>query len=205
MDISPIVTAQVSVLSQVRAVQGKHFHLNIIRVGKDNFPDAAFVNEDYALYIARQIYATVNLGIGRVEHYYVLTADADGKDDIGSKKESKQLTQDWTVPNDGIDAFIVQNISAGFGGRSPIDGTCDKDANKGDSGPLAGESGQSAAKAARALPHEIGHYLGLSHTTNPTNLMTPVSVAGVTLTGSLQLTSNQGQIVRGHCFVRDGC
>ena len=73
---------------------------------------------------------------------------------------------------------------------------------------LAGHAGHSRDKAARALPHEIGHYLGLSHESgnqDSMNLMTEADKPGVTLRNSVLLNSSQGNTVRSHCFVKDGC
>ncbi len=105
------VTAQVSLLQYVQSLQGKHIHINVIRVGIDNFTSAEVDKIDYAIYKIRNIYRQVSLGVGRVEHYDVTSADADGKDDLGSEDEAEDLTHDWTVPNDALDVFMVENIS----------------------------------------------------------------------------------------------
>ncbi len=84
-DPEPTVTAQVSLLTDVRSLLGRHTHLNVIRVGVDNFTADEFGKIDYSIYKARNIYRTVNLGIGRVEHYDILVADANGREDIGSE------------------------------------------------------------------------------------------------------------------------
>jgi hypothetical protein len=60
-------SAEVSLLDQLQSLQGRHIHLNILRVGIDNFSDAEVDRIDYASYIARNVYRTVNLGIGRSE------------------------------------------------------------------------------------------------------------------------------------------
>src|SRR5919202_1662047 len=60
------VTASVSMLQQMRGVQGKHVHLNIIRVGFDTLSSAvqalALEKIDYATYRTQNIYRQVNLG-----------------------------------------------------------------------------------------------------------------------------------------------
>lgn len=54
----------------------------------------------------------------------------------------------------------------------------------------------SANTTGFVLAHEAGHYLGLSHVNDSTNLMNPSVPNG----GSL--TSSQGSNMRDHCFVK---
>jgi hypothetical protein len=210
--------AQVSLLDHLNSLQGKHIHLNIIRVGIDNFTNTEIDRIDSAIFSARNIFRTRSLGVGRVEHYDVTSADADGKDDIGSEDEAEDLTHDWTVDNNALDVFMVDNISAGFVGLSPVDGSCDKD-DKDMNGVLGGEVNRTTAQVARTFAHEIGHYLGLPHnhgddpdcpdTTNGcNNLMAQTRCAnscGGGVCVAVLLTSSQGDTIRGHCFVQDGC
>lgn len=206
-------TAQVSLLNQVRSLQGSHIHLNIIRVGIDNFTSAEVDRIEYAIYKAHNIFNTRSLGVGRVEHYNVTSADAGGKDDLGSQDEAEDLTHDWTVPNDGIDVFMVDNISdTSFVGISPRPGPCDKD-DKDMNGVIGGEVNRSASGVARTFAHEIGHYLGLPHNHGancPTtasgraNLMAQTRCAD-SVCNSVQLNSSQGSTIRSHCFVKSGC
>ena len=212
-------TAQVSLLDHLNSLKGKHVHLNIIRVGIDNFTSDEIDRIDYAIYRARNIYRTVTLGVGRVEHYDVSSSDADGKDDLGSEDEAEDLTHDWTVPNNGLDVFMVDNISdPDFVGISDINGPCNKDdANM--NGVIGGEVNRSAANVARTFAHEIGHYLGLVHnhgaspdcpdtTSGCNNLMAQTRCAtscGSGVCQAIALTGGQGNNVRDHCSVQDGC
>lgn len=206
-------TSQVSILDQINSLKGKHIHVNIIRVGIDNFTNDEIDKIDYAIYRARNIYRTVSLGIGRVEHYDVTSADANGKDDLGSEDEAEDLTHDWTVQNNGIDVFMVDNISdTDFVGISAVNGPCDKDA-KDMNGVIGGEVNRTWAGVARTFSHEIGHYLGLSHNHGATcpsnasgraNLMAQTRCAD-SVCNSVILTSSQGSTIRSHCFVQNGC
>jgi hypothetical protein len=210
---------QVSLLDHIASLKGMHTHLNIIRVGIDNFTGAEVDSIDYAIYQTRRIYRTVNLGIGRVEHYDVTSGNAGGKDDLGSEDEAEDLTHDWTVPNNGLDVFMVDNISdTDFVGISPIGGPCDKN-DKDMNGVIGGEVNRGAQAVARTFAHEIGHYLGLSHnhgnapscpdtTAGCNNLMAQTRCAascGGGVCQSVNLIDSQGNTVRGHCFVQVGC
>ena len=205
--------AQVSLLDHLKSLEGKHIHLNIIRVGIDNFSDTEVDKIDYAIFRARKIYRTVNLGVGRVEHFDVTSGAADGKDDLGSEDEAEDLTHDWTVSNNGLDVFMVDNISdEDFVGISPVKGPCDKN-DKDMNGVIGGEVNRSFEGVARSFAHEIGHYLGLPHNhgddcptsaSDTANLMAQTRCAS-SVCDSVVLTDSQGSEVRGHCFVQDGC
>jgi hypothetical protein len=220
------VTSQVSVLDQVSDVGGTYLNLNVIRVGFDARPPSSADDDleklDYAVYKTRNVYQQVSLGVGRVEHYFIDQADAGGRDDLGSTDEADQLSDEWSVPNDGIDCFVVRNISASdFVGISPVGGSCDKGSK--DDGLIGGEINRGYDAFARTFAHEVGHYVGLSHNhsggTGCTNC--PASDAGksnlmaqtrcTTCSGgagvrdSTLLTSGQGSTMRGHCATKDDC
>jgi hypothetical protein len=211
----PVTTekSQVSLRDLLTSLQGARINLNIIRVGVDRFTAEEFEKIDYALYRARTIYRQVSLGIGRVQHYDVRSADAGGRDDLGSEDEAEDLTHDWTVANDGLDVFMVDNISdSDFVGISPVGGPCDKN-SKGMNGVVGGEVNRDHEGVARTFAHEIGHYLGLPHNHGDTcpsatsarnNLMAQTRCTTDVRTG-ISLTSTQGATMRGHCAVRNGC
>jgi hypothetical protein len=221
------ITSQVSLRDQVRALQGRHVHLNVIRVGFDAIPqanrDEAVEKLDYAVYKTRNILRQVNLGVGRVEHFTISAADADGKDDLGSTGEARDLWRSWSVPNDGLDVFVVRNISStDFVGISPVGGSCRK-GSKND-GLIGGTINRGFDAVARTYAHEIGHFLGRRHNHGngrdcdncPTtasgraNLMaqtrcTSAACGGIGVRDSTLLTGAQGTTMRGHCSVRTGC
>lgn len=209
------ITATESLLGFMNDVRGDHFHINIIDVGLDNFSSNERYKVDYSIYRTRQIFRTVNLGLGRVERYFILAADSNGRDDIGSEDEATDLTQEWTIPNDGMDVFVVENISdPDFIGISNINGPCDKDA-KGRNGVIGGFANRRSVEGmAKTFAHEIAHYLGLRHNHGSNcpsgnnarnNLMAQTRCAPGSLRNAVILTNGQGNNMQDHCFVKNGC
>lgn len=216
-DPEPSATAAVSLLALMRDLQDDHIHLNAIRVGFDGIAaadrDEASEKLDYAVYRIRGIYRQVGLGVGRVQHWEIASGQADGKDDLGSEDEADELSDDWSVDNDGIDVFVVRNISdSDFVGISPIEGDCDKDSK--DDGLIGGEIGRGFESVARTFAHEVGHFLGLEHNhdedecpgsdAGKNNLMAQTKCA-LSVRDSVRLTGGQGGTMRDHCSVRGGC
>ena len=217
-DPDPGVAAEVSVLQQLRDVQGQHIHLNVIRVGFDLIAaadaDEAAEKLDYAIYRIRNIYQQVDLGVGRVEHFEITSADANGFDDLGDPEEADELSDDFTIDNSGIDVFVVRNISdPDFVGVSPRPGSCDKGSDR--DGLIGGEINRPFEGVARTFAHEVGHFLNLPHNhgaspecpatdSGKNNLMAQTRCAPSTR-NSVLLTSGQGTTMRAHCSVQDGC
>jgi len=217
------VIAQVSIHDLIRGVQQDHIHINVIRVGFDAIAatdlDESYEKIDYAIYRTRNLYAQVNLGVGRVAHYSISAAQSDGMDDLGSTDEADDLIAGWSVPDAGVDAFVVRNISdPDFVGKAAeIPGSCDKESKE--DGVVAGEIGRGFEGFARTFVHEIGHHLGLSHnhggdpdcpdtTTECNNLMAQTRCArscGGGIRAASLLRSDQGSTMRSHCAVRSGC
>jgi hypothetical protein len=189
--------ADVSVATQIQRLKGRHVHMNFIRVGADQFTNADLGEMDSALQATRDLYAAASLGVGRIEHYEISTADADGADNIGSDSEAVDLTNDWTVPNSALDIFWVLTYATSTIGLSRVDGPCDKDA-KGMDGSVVAIEG-SVSTTGFVLAHEAGHYLGLGHSSDDNNLM-----SGTVPNGGA-LTSGQGSNMRDHCFTKSGC
>lgn len=214
------VRAEVSVLRQVRAMQSDHIHINVIHVGFDAIPGDLDEEEekiDYAIYRTRNAYAPIGLGVGRVQHYVISAAESDGMDDLGSEDEADDLIAAWSVPNEAMDAFVVRNISSDtfVGKAADIPGSCNKRSGK--DGVVAGEIGRDSESFSRTFAHEIGHHLGLFHTHGDdcpgnsngcNNLMAQTRCAkscGDGVRKAMLLTTAQGNTMRSHCAVRNGC
>ena len=211
----PSVTAEVSLLQLVRDLQGDHIHINVIRVGFDalSATDQAdgLDKIDYSIYRIRNIYRPVGIGVGRIEHWFITAAEANGRDDLGSTDEAEQLWEEWSVPGDGIDAFVVRNFVP-FAGWSPVEGNCTK--GRKDDGLIAGEINRTFEQVSRTFAHEVGHFLGLEH--NHDDGECPATPAGLTnlmaQTGCVSnvrtavvLTAGQGNTMDDHCSIRGGC
>jgi hypothetical protein len=201
---------QLSLLTQARLLKGRHIHLNLIRVGTNVngwFSDADEQEIDSAVKIMRDIYATVSIGVGRVERYFITVAQAKGRDIIDSDDEAEELTDEWSVPNDALDVFFVLKFwvddNGTRAGLSTTEGSCDKNA-KGMDGSVVTLEGNTLITG-QALAHEVGHYLGLdqdfrgNHSPDPNNIMYFMSPNGG------QLTGGQGGVMKLHCWMRNAC
>ena len=209
------VRSEVSLKRLINDLQTKHIHLNVIRVGMDTLSagdqDEALQNLDYAVYRIRDIYQQVSLGVGRVQHYFIDADEANGRDDIANEDEAEALWDEWTVPGNAIDCFVVRNID-GFLGLSPVGGNCDKD-GKGD-GLLGGHYTRGFDGLSRTFAHEIGHFLDLSHNhddgecpstaSGRNNLMAQTGCVD-DVRADVNLASSQGSDMRDHCSVKNGC
>jgi Metallo-peptidase family M12B Reprolysin-like len=185
---------EVSLLSQARLLRGPHIHLNFIQVGSELFTDSIERNVDRGLLELREIYAQVGVGVGRVEHFAISVAQADGAEEIADHDEGRELMENWSVPNNGIDIFLVIDIE-GVHGFSPIGGPCDKDDKWSGVVIVAGHP-----LLGRNLAHEIGHYLGLEHVEAKGNVMEKDE-----FDMGEDLTAGQGEVMRAHCMMRPGC
>jgi hypothetical protein len=208
-----------SLLEQARRLRGKHIHVNLIRVGVENFTLADEQELDFAVLKLRDIYAqdNVRLGVGRVRRYFIPEAWAQTlgifNSTIVANSQTGDLTDEFSGPDGALDAFFVLNITTSLLGRSDIDGSCDKsyDVLYMTGSVISMES--TPSQTARTLAHELGHYLGLSHTGGLGSGDFPFSL--MTKTGdiadkskpldSVYLSAEEGADMRDHCFVNQAC
>jgi hypothetical protein len=160
----------------------------------------------YAIQIARDLYAQQNLGIRRINWQYIPQADVGGYADLANRAEAVNLTDDWSGPPGGIDIFFVQSIGDADG-WSHKDGPCDKNSSNDLTGAVLEVSG-SRRITGILLSHEVGHYLGLGTGPAITNMMgvdliPPPSGDGIDEinSNSTALTNAQGTMMRRHCSV----
>lgn len=207
----------ISLRDQLGLLQGAHFHLNVIAVGVDNFNDNDDIQVDYSIFKIRNIYAQVNVGVGRIRHYAISVANAAGLDAPTTEGQLEELTEAWSVPNDGIDLFIPHdmNIASNGGillGRSAVDGPCP--GNKDDTGMSGSVSGLwGSEQTARTVAHEVAHYQSLEHnhgdgcptTTAGQNNLMAQSRCALNTRNSIVLTDSQGNDIRDHCMADHEC
>ena len=236
------VTSSVSVRQLAEGLDGDHINVNVIAVGFDTFADPqpstittggtgttdtvstspfedALIELDYCVYRIRNIYRPQGVGVGRVLHFVIDNADADGMAVIADSDEAEDLWRSFFVDNDGIDAFVVRSIAGTLLGFSPVGGDCDKGSRN--DGLMAGGADNVDEGLSRTFAHEIGHFLGLNHnhndlpagpcpttTTAQNNLMAQtgcVNTTGQTLRGAVLLTGTQGNVMDDHCSIRAAC
>jgi reprolysin-like metallo-peptidase family M12B len=215
---------KISLLRQLQLLKNGYINLNIIRVGVDALHFTAADDEEisFAIQTTRNIYAAVNLGVGRIGHFEIPLADSKGRDIISDDAEAKSLTDEFTVPNTWVNVFIVLNAWAGTCGGcstvgiSAIDGPCDKYTTSARTGVIVTLGSTSPDLTGQTLAHELGHYLGLSHvcefapggsclsgtctTAHQSSLMFPC-----TMTTAVTISDEEFRNMSDHCFVNAGC
>lgn len=190
------VSVPLSLLTQLRLLQGKHVHLNLVRTAIFSLSQQKEI--DFGLQTMRNIYAAVNVGIGRIQRFFI----PPGHEVIDGDSEAKDLWDEFSVPNASIDVFLVRVISGSSSGKSPTPGSCDKD-SKNDSGCVIAVEDNTdgiGVTLGQAIAHEVGHYLGLEHEEKlPENLMFTSILNGGKLYGG------QGGVMVLHCSINGGC
>ena len=195
-----LVPKEMSVRDQLKLMYGDHFHINVIRVAPENMFAGHIHQICYSLQVTREIYGSVNLGIGKVRWYHIPAGDAGSHAVIDSSGEATDLTEDWTVDNSALDLFVVRTIN-GADGWSAVDGSCDKDEKNEMTGSVVELYDGDDDYAANGFAHEMGHYLGLNHIADTNNF-----IGGDGASDSwIGIFDWQGTEMRSHCFIKSGC
>jgi hypothetical protein len=192
-----------SLKRHLRTIAGRATDLVIILVAHENdFSGVVTRNQvtkiQYAIQVARVIYAQVNFGIRKIRWQRIPVADAGGYADLAGRDEAQSLTEDWSSSGGGIDVFMAQSIGD-RGGWSQTPGPCSKESKWSFSGAVLGIASPGRRLLGILLAHEVGHYLGLHHTDDITNVMG--RDGGDVNVLSTRLTSHQGLTMRFHCSV----
>jgi hypothetical protein len=207
-----------SLRSHLELIRGTAFNLSIFLVGHDPGYSGWFTQDEarqvqHAIDVMRELYAQVGLGVRMLYWRYIPTDQACVFVPEDSycfwdvdRSEATLLTEKFSGPNDGIDVFFVKLVTDA-GGWSKTDGSCDKDLQDERTGAVL-ELKNSDWFTGVLLAHEVGHYLGLPHSGDITNVMGDDSDGdgiGSINSGSINLTSSQGDTMKSHCSVQPPC
>jgi len=154
------------------------FGVNIIKVG--DFGAQEGVDLYAAVDQMRQIFERRDITLRGVGRYILNNTLAGGYTVLDSENEFRDMLSAWSVPNDWLDVFVVQQFNwGGFNGfAGAIPGPTSKTGRE--SGLGADKTGFTDASGtlrlntgvlSQLIGHEIGHYLGLQHVSTSNNLM----------------------------------
>ena len=189
----------VSVRGHMSRVARPHIlHLNIIHCGFHLLDavesESADRELDFAVHRTRQIYDQIGLGIARVQHFAIGGQHGTAVANIDNDGEASELCGAFSVDNNGADCFMVLTYAGNRVGSSRVSG-CDKDGK--DSGVVVEITQGNNSLTAKALAHELAHFLGVEDHSDDENNLLSRSPDGVELTGS------QGGKILSHCFVTE--
>lgn len=194
-----------SLLRHLQTIDGTAFDMVLILVDhEDDYTGSVTLDQvtkvQYAVQVTRDLYAQGSVGVRRLVWQRIPQASAGGFAAIADRAEAKSLSDDWNGPGGGVDVFLVQSIGDADG-WSNTPGPCDKNDTTDLSGAVLEVSGQRHITGI-LMAHEVGHYLGLGHTTSVANVMGDDSDGdgiGAIDDTSLALSASEGATMRTHC------
>ena len=138
---------------------------------------------------AQSVYENFGLTFSSVQWWGISNAQAGGYTVLNDEDEWDDLIDDWTVPNDSVDCFIVRGLWNGFAGYSPQPGPASKDG-------WCTTDGLAVELSLQCLAHELGHYIGgRDHDPTAGNIMFATC-------GGRDLRYDQYRSYLGHGFTR---
>ncbi len=154
------------------------YGVNIIKVG--TFGAQEHIDLYAAVDQMRELFERRDVTLRGVDRRIISTTAAGSYTIINSEDEFRDLLEDWSVPNDFVDVYVTQSFSwSGFNGYAgDIPGPAAKGGRR--DGVAVDKSGFTDSAGTSRLPvttlaqligHEVGHYLGLSHSETTNNLM----------------------------------
>lgn len=169
--------------------------------------DASGIYEQQNLYISDSAQFVIPSTHSDFNRYRDIEMD-DNKDSdcTAGSDEADDLRDDWSSPNDSwLDVWLVETLSgpacaASVGGFSPVDGPTSKGGSR--SGVIVKMSSADLSTAGGRnlmgiiIAHEVGHFLGLNHTSTNDNFM-EASVGG----SNTDITHGQYLTMAEHGFV----
>ncbi len=183
------------------------FGVNITKVAFEDFTGQEVGDLIDATAVTRSIYERRDVTFGN-DRRGIHQAQAGGFENITSDSEARDLWEQWSGPdtNNNIDAFVVDQLLID-GKYDGLDGDIPGPTSHSgrSSGTVQNKSGFVDAAGHRRLDvaylgmligHELGHYLGLSHTNDAGNLMLPSSG-----TNDTTLTYDQYRTIIQHGWV----
>jgi Helix-hairpin-helix motif len=125
--------------------------VNVIKVGDYSAAESATITN--GVNDALSVYENHGLTFSSIQRWIIHDADAGGYPVLDDHDEWEDLLDDWSVQNDSVDCFIVEDMWSTFAGWSPIPGPGDKDG-------ACEDDGLAASMSMVCLAHELGHYMG---------------------------------------------